>query len=137
MRKTLGRFILASMLALSTLTSTAAVASAAPQAGQAVAADVNSCANNASDATCTGAPVDASPVGSDPCFADSYSLTYEYGYKDASFKYSDLGWTFETWLDYSPLCKSNFTYTQVIVTGPLPYYVSNKVRRAPDRMAPT
>ena len=72
----------------------------------------------------------------DPCFADSYSLTYEYGYKDASFKYSDMGWTFETWLDYSPLCKSNFTYTQVIVTGPLPYYVSNKVRRGPGPDGP-
>jgi hypothetical protein len=99
-------------------------------AGRAAAADANSCYNAPSNSTCNGAPVDVNPLDNDPCFADSYSLTYQYGYPGASFKYSDQGWTFETWLDYSPACQSNFTYTEVIQVGPLPYHVSNKVRRA-------
>lgn len=130
MRKRIGKLVLASVLALSTITGTAAAAQAAPHSVRAAAADVNTCYNHPSDANCSGAPVDTNPLNGDPCFADSYSLTYEYGYAGANFTYSDQGWTFETWLDYSPACKSNFTYTKVTGFGPLPYQVANKVRRS-------
>lgn len=92
------------------------------------------CYDAPSNANCDGATIDVGTFSTDPCFNDSYSLTYQYGYPDANFTWSDPhdpGWTFETWLDYSPACKSNFTYTEVTHIGAGVYQASNKIRRGP------
>lgn len=98
------------------------------------AASSQACYDNPSAANCDGATIDVGVFSNDLCFNDSYSLTYKYGYTGANFTWSDpidIGWTFETWLDYSPICKSNFTYTEVTHIGAGVYQVRNKIRRAP------